>query len=92
MALHTFSQKLGRRSYQPCPVHVEQVFGPQVDGCLQNFDFTLLFEETVLSIPASSVFLLLLIPRLFILSRTSVKARKGLLYYVKLVSISISQH
>nr|QIW91876.1 TRT [Phialomyces arenicola] len=31
-----------------CEIQVEDVFGPQVSGCYENFDFTLLFEESVL--------------------------------------------
>lgn len=33
-----------------CSVRVQDVFGPIVDGCGSNFDFTLLFEETILFI------------------------------------------
>lgn len=33
-----------------CPVSVQDKFGPVVDGCGSDFDFTLLFEETILFI------------------------------------------
>jgi hypothetical protein len=33
-----------------CSVAVEDRFGPIVNGCRSNFDFTLLFEETILFI------------------------------------------
>ncbi|KAF5660313.1 multidrug resistance [Fusarium circinatum] len=33
-----------------CLLHVEDTFGPVVKGCGSNFDFTLLFEETILCI------------------------------------------
>lgn len=35
----------------PCAIGVEDTFGPVVHGtCLGGFDFTLLFEEALLSI------------------------------------------
>ncbi|RAH82412.1 putative ABC transporter [Aspergillus japonicus CBS 114.51] len=37
---------------EQCWIQVEDVFGPQVSGCYNNFDFTLLFEESVLYLPA----------------------------------------
>ncbi|OJK01767.1 hypothetical protein ASPACDRAFT_25680 [Aspergillus aculeatus ATCC 16872] len=37
---------------EQCRIQVEDVFGPQVSGCYNDFDFTLLFEESVLYIPA----------------------------------------
>ncbi|KAF1936055.1 hypothetical protein EJ02DRAFT_438797, partial [Clathrospora elynae] len=44
-----------------CAREDEDVFGPVVQGCLDNFDFTLLFEETILFVlPASCLILLAL--------------------------------
>ncbi|RAK78057.1 putative ABC multidrug transporter [Aspergillus fijiensis CBS 313.89] len=37
---------------EQCRIQVEDVFGPQVSGCYNDFDFTLLFEESVLYMPA----------------------------------------
>jgi hypothetical protein len=38
-------------SRTPCSIAVEDTFGPIVDGsCLGGFDFTLLFEEAILTI------------------------------------------
>lgn len=35
-----------------CSIEVEDVFGPSVAGsCLGGFDFTLLFEESILTLP-----------------------------------------
>lgn len=42
-----------------CPKAMDDVFGPAVDECARTFDFTLLFEETILSILPSAVFLIL---------------------------------
>lgn len=65
----------------------EDVFGPVVRGCLDDFDFTLLFEETVLFVlPASCMLLLALtwrIPKLF---RGASVVRTSLLGILKLVS------
>jgi ATP-binding cassette, subfamily C (CFTR/MRP), member 1 len=39
-----------------CHVEADNVFGPQVDGaCRNGFDFTLFFEQTLLSIVPSAV-------------------------------------
>ena len=38
-------------SFQACSMAVEDVFGPTVDSsCHHGFDFTLLFEESILTI------------------------------------------
>lgn len=38
-------------SLQACSIAVEDVFGPTVDSsCHHGFDFTLLFEESILTI------------------------------------------
>ncbi|KAK8047506.1 P-loop containing nucleoside triphosphate hydrolase protein [Apiospora saccharicola] len=42
-----------------CPQAVDDAFGPAVDNCARTFDFTLLFEETILSILPSAIFLIL---------------------------------
>lgn len=49
----------GNSSAWSCPQAVDDVFGPAVDECARTFDFTLLFEETILSILPSAVFLIL---------------------------------
>jgi len=56
-----------------CPFRADNVFGPVVaPPCRHGFDFTLLFEQTILSIAPSSIFLLLVPFRLFWLYRSSV--------------------
>lgn len=61
-------------------------FGPTVTGCREDFDFTLLFEKTILSILPSSVIILILAVRLPQL-RTATPAIGGLWYRnLKLVS------
>lgn len=41
-----------------CPHAVDEVFGPFVQGCRQDFDFTLTFEQAFLSIAPSTVLIL----------------------------------
>lgn len=56
-----------------CTLHADNVFGPAVASpCRRGFDFTLLFEQSILSIAPSSIFLLLVPLRLFWLYRSSV--------------------
>lgn len=56
-----------------CTLHTDNVFGPAVASpCRRGFDFTLLFEQSILSIAPSSIFLLLVPLRLFWLYRSSI--------------------
>lgn len=56
-----------------CTLHADNVFGPVVASpCRHGFDFTLLFEQSILSIAPSSIFLLLVPLRLFWLYRSSI--------------------
>lgn len=59
-------------------------FGPQVSD--NGFDFTLLFEQSILSILPSSLLLLAFPVRLIQLYRKSITTRNGSLLTVKLVS------
>ncbi|THC88453.1 hypothetical protein EYZ11_012101 [Aspergillus tanneri] len=64
----------------------EDVFGPVVEGCLDDFDFTLLFEETILFVlPASCLLLLALAWRAPKLIRANVVVRSSLLGFFKLI-------
>jgi ATP-binding cassette, subfamily C (CFTR/MRP), member 1 len=42
-----------------CPFSLDNNFGPSVNSCRRAFDFTLLFEQSILSILPSSLFILL---------------------------------
>ena len=46
----------------------DSTFGPAVIGCRGNFDFTLLFEQVVLSIVPAGLFILLSIWRLTVIT------------------------
>lgn len=56
-----------------CTSASDDVFGPAVHGCRDNFDFTLLFEQTILSIAPSALLLLCTPVRLVQLGKSSVK-------------------
>jgi ATP-binding cassette, subfamily C (CFTR/MRP), member 1 len=51
----------------------DDVFGPVVQGCRSNFDFTLFFEQTILSIGPAALLLLFAPPRMIQLWRESKK-------------------
>lgn len=74
-------------SSSACSITVENSFGPQVDGCLGGFDFTLLFEETILSILPTALVLLFLPVRIVHLFRSDRKVYEGLLHNLKLVRV-----
>jgi hypothetical protein len=70
-----------------CLLSVEDEFGPIVDGCGSNFDFTLLFEETVLSILPLCITIGLAILRVLQLWRQRVIVNSGFLLPYKLVRL-----
>ncbi|KAL7945596.1 P-loop containing nucleoside triphosphate hydrolase protein [Trichoderma barbatum] len=65
-------------------------FGPAVwtEGCRGGFDFTLSFEESILSLLPSALFLLFSIPRAIYLLRTPDKAKRRSAYTPKLIASS----
>ncbi|KXH60895.1 hypothetical protein CSAL01_06382 [Colletotrichum salicis] len=67
----------------------DSAFGPVMDPCVRKFDFPLLFEDTILSILPSSIFIILAALR--ILSRRSVqhKVANNTFSLVKLGSILV---
>lgn len=78
-----------------CSVDTEDSFGPQVKSCLGGFDFTLLFEESILSIGPMALVLLLVPVRIVYLFRSKRKVYGGPLHIFKLVRKShgpISSH
>ncbi|KAL2851369.1 P-loop containing nucleoside triphosphate hydrolase protein [Aspergillus pseudodeflectus] len=69
----------------PCPITVDQSFGPWANSCRGGFDFTLFFEETILAIPLLCIFLLALPLRAWQLSRARSKVKKSPLRNTKLI-------
>ncbi|KAF3491610.1 Cyclic peptide transporter [Arthroderma uncinatum] len=75
---------------RPCTVRDENVFGPFIQpSCFNGFDFTLLFEENILTIVPSAIACLLLLFRVRKLQHVPVKVRPSWLSVVKLVAISL---
>lgn len=71
----------------PCG-HLDDSFGPHAGGCRGGFDFTLLFEETVLTLLPLGVLLLVLPLRVwFLLTRPKKLAVGNYLAVIKLVSL-----
>ena len=70
----------------PCLPTADDVFGPVVSGCRQNFDFTLLFEQGILTLVPAALLLLVAPIRLLQLYKASVKTRPASVGQVKLVS------
>jgi hypothetical protein len=57
-----------------CPIRADDTLGPVVVGpCRQHFDFTLMFEQSIMSIGPSSILLFLVPLALYGLSRSEVK-------------------
>ncbi|RDW71555.1 hypothetical protein BP6252_08118 [Coleophoma cylindrospora] len=65
----------------------DNAFGPQVEECVRSFDFTLQFENLILSVLPSVVFLLLALPRIWILRRKPRRVAGSTLQIIKLISI-----
>lgn len=63
-------------------------FGPFVKGCRHDFDFTLLFQHTVLSLAPSLIFLVTALVRILQLSRKPALPQKRKLLHLKLVRTS----
>lgn len=64
-------------------------FGPHAGECRGGFDFTLLFEETILTLLPTSLFLLFIPPRVWFLLRRPMKVLAGYFWMIiKLVSPS----
>lgn len=70
-----------------CSPRADDAFGPFIDGCRQNFDFTLLFEQSILTIVPSIVLLILTPLRLLQLYRSNAKTLPNRIYTAKLVRL-----
>ncbi len=68
-----------------CLPSMDDSFGPYAGTCRGGFDFTLLFEEAVLSIPLLAVFILILPFRILQLYKNDKKVVRSPLQIYKLV-------
>ena len=65
---------------------MDDSFGPTVTNCRGDFDFTLLFEQSIMSIGPSAILLLLFPLRLMQLLQQDMKTRRHWLQLMKQVS------
>jgi hypothetical protein len=72
-----------------CGSEIESSFGPTVQNCRSGFDFTFFFEQLILSIIPSTIFLVCSIGRVLRLHRSASKARAGWLLPTKIVSVPV---
>ncbi|PCG93312.1 ABC transporter, integral membrane type 1 [Penicillium occitanis (nom. inval.)] len=56
-----------------CPLGSDDTFGPRVNPNCRAFDFTILFQDAFFSVLPTSLFLIVVLPRLQFLRRASVK-------------------
>ena len=72
-----------------CRAIADDFFGPVVDECARTFDFTLLFEESILSILPSALLLFAAPVRLLSLTKRKRVVGGNVFRLVKLVSSSL---
>jgi ATP-binding cassette, subfamily C (CFTR/MRP), member 1 len=63
----------------------DESFGPTVQGCRGDFDFTIKFEKIFMSLIPTAVFIAVCLPRLVYLVRTPAVVGGALLRNAKLV-------
>ncbi|KAI1340793.1 ATPase-like protein [Xylariaceae sp. FL0016] len=74
--------------FSACPA--DSLFGPSVSGCRDDFDFTIKFESSILSLLPSCVFVATCVPRIFHLSRRQKVVRGCRWQYTKVIAASFS--
>ena len=62
-----------------CPSAADNSFGPYAGTCRGGFDFTLLFEESILTIPLLAIFILILPLRILQLYKNDKKVVRSAL-------------
>jgi hypothetical protein len=81
-----YSMDANNRTSACMPQYVADGFGPASRNCQDDFDFTLLFEQSIMSIGPSALFLLVFSFRIAqLLKKKTVKVKKHILYALKLV-------
>ena len=80
----------GTMASPSCLPQSDDVFGPIVRGCRSNFDFTLLFEQSILSIGPAVLLLIFAPPRVIRLLRSSKKTLSSRLRLYKTVPLTHS--
>jgi len=78
-----------RREVFRCPLSVDDSFGPWAQSCRGGFDFTLLFEESILAIPLLCLFIPALFARIKKLARSQTKVVNSPLRLYKAVRTAV---
>lgn len=73
----------------PCPLTVDNRFGPVVKGCRDDFDFTLLFEQVIMTMSPTALVLLLILPRIYHLHTQKLKTKRNWVYWSKCVCVNL---
>ena len=68
---------MATRDSLACEAAADDSFGPVIATCARSFDFTLLFEQSVLSAAPTAVFLLLFLWRIWKLRNSSYKTKQS---------------
>lgn len=79
-----------RQFARECPASADQAFGPAIRGCRSQFDFTLLFEETILTLLPCIVFILLVFFRAIALLREAPVTKTDWAVTAKTVSFKVT--
>lgn len=71
-----------------CDKAADNFFGPVVASCARSFDFTLLFEQAILSLPLNAIFLFISLWKTWSLQASKPKIRQNWMSVAKPVTVS----
>lgn len=89
MFSQTTSSSVMNTSSVPCALGMDNTFGPFVKGCRDDFDFTLLFEQGIMTMAPAAFLLLLMLPRIYQLSMLNLKTKRNWVYWSKCVCVNL---
>ncbi|KFY97582.1 hypothetical protein V500_01998 [Pseudogymnoascus sp. VKM F-4518 (FW-2643)] len=69
---------------------MDNTFGPVVKGCRDDFDFTLLFEQGIMTMVPAAFLLLLMLPRIYQLNMLDLKTKRNWVYWSKCIVLLLS--
>ncbi|KIE00725.1 ABC transporter, partial [Metarhizium majus ARSEF 297] len=85
------TSRLASMADSSCSIDVHNVFGPTVAyACLNGFDFTLLFEESILTLLPLLLTVLILVPRAIILWNTAPKVTFSVYIALQVAMLALS--
>ncbi|KFY10231.1 hypothetical protein V491_07753 [Pseudogymnoascus sp. VKM F-3775] len=86
----TTSSSVMNTSSVPCALETDNTFGPVVKGCRDDFDFTLLFEQGIMTMAPAAFLLLLMLPRIYQLNMLDLKTTRNWVYWSKCIVLLLS--